>query len=316
MYCAPLYCFFNRGDHLPIWYVVLALAKLSHCAPSIANRLYGRVLNVTDVAISCRDHGAFFEKYSRKGFHPGPMNGSGAAQLAVEDPLDPTNDAARSSWNVRVVRRAFDHAYQMLTIPCSLSESMLGRLVHLEPVIAERRAPDWLSEPMRAPLTLGAGGRREYGRREERRESRGGGRDGRWDDGGGRRDGGSSKKGKGGAERSKGRSPSRGSGSAKGGRDRSKSRSGKERREDKRDREEEGRHRDKRRRLDESADRNSSGRGGGGGGSSVQKKRKSGEGGQGGQDHHHHHHHHHQHHKQQQRETPPAKARQHIKFDS
>jgi hypothetical protein len=90
----------------------------------------------------------------------GMRPGEGDKLLAVEDPLDDANDVARSSFAWRTVRSVFDHAYQSLTAPCGDDESLLGRIIHLKPVIAGRGLPQgWLVEPP-AGRRSGSGGRR------------------------------------------------------------------------------------------------------------------------------------------------------------
>jgi non-canonical poly(A) RNA polymerase PAPD5/7 len=110
--------------------------------------------------------------------------------LAVRDPLDPGNDVARNSWNVQRVRAAFDFAYQALTAPLALPpvggggggaggrrsgsakrgaagavtdedqlpESLLGRVIHLQPVLEGRPLPRW-TEPGGGGGVGGGGGR-------------------------------------------------------------------------------------------------------------------------------------------------------------
>lgn len=133
----------------------------------------------------------------------------GRVTLAVEDPIDPTNDTARGSYNMKTVRQVgfvckclavsgcqvdnnaarmqvvsvpfkcrepvpkrlvlhskpktwrgfthrlypvllmsqvFDHAYQLLNASCPVNVSMLGRIVHLAPVISGRPVPPWCVE--------------------------------------------------------------------------------------------------------------------------------------------------------------------------
>jgi hypothetical protein len=69
------------------------------------------VLNLNRVGITSNAHGAFFDRY-KKG--PGFMHSNrgkggvlvpGRVTLAVEDPIDSTNDTARGSFNMRLVRQ-------------------------------------------------------------------------------------------------------------------------------------------------------------------------------------------------------------------
>lgn len=99
-------------------------------------RLYGRALNIASVGVSCASGGFYFVKDPSKDFRVETL-------LSVQDPQDPSNDVAKSSWNIRVVRSAFDFAYQMLTAPSDPRESLLARIIHLQPVIAGRNMPGW-----------------------------------------------------------------------------------------------------------------------------------------------------------------------------
>jgi non-canonical poly(A) RNA polymerase PAPD5/7 len=96
--------------------------------------------------------------------------------LAVRDPLDPGNDVARNSFNVARVRSAFDFAYQALTAPLALPpplpgrgaggaasppplpESLLGRVIHLQPVLEGRPLPRWPEAAAAAGASPGGGG--------------------------------------------------------------------------------------------------------------------------------------------------------------
>lgn len=70
-----------------------------------AARLYGRALNVAEVGVSCSGSGCFYSKKS-KGFYQYDRS----FLLSVEDPLDPSNDTARNSWNFKTVRQVVDHS--------------------------------------------------------------------------------------------------------------------------------------------------------------------------------------------------------------
>ncbi|CAG9460115.1 unnamed protein product [Pedinophyceae sp. YPF-701] len=90
---------------------------------------YGRLLNVQEVGVSARKGGAFFSKRARGFFsHDRPY------LIAVEDPNDKANDLGRNSFNFGRVRAAFEWAYQCLTSPAKPTESLLGRIVRLDPV--------------------------------------------------------------------------------------------------------------------------------------------------------------------------------------
>lgn len=49
--------------------------------------------------------------------------------LVIEDPQDTLNDLGRSSYNYKIVQRAFDVAYQQLSSPSSPDQSLLERIV-------------------------------------------------------------------------------------------------------------------------------------------------------------------------------------------
>ncbi|KAL6766404.1 TRF4 [Auxenochlorella protothecoides x Auxenochlorella symbiontica] len=96
-------------------------------------RLYGRTLNTYDVGVSCRNGGAYIKK-SASGFYSSER----PYLLAVEDPCDPTNDLARNSYNISRVRAAFEYAYLRMVAPSSPKESILARVLRLDPVLFMR----------------------------------------------------------------------------------------------------------------------------------------------------------------------------------
>ncbi|GAB4823273.1 hypothetical protein N2152v2_010319 [Parachlorella kessleri] len=122
-------------------------------------RLYGRSLNNDQVGVSCRRGGSFFNKRN-KGF----WQAERPWLLAVEDPNDPDNDLGRNSYNISRVRSAFDWAYNQLTAPSAPSESLLQRIMRLDPVLFARQPPQLFEAEEEE------GG---YGDREARREKRG-----------------------------------------------------------------------------------------------------------------------------------------------
>jgi hypothetical protein len=72
--------------------------------------LYGRVLNLNCVGIACKGDGCYFDRSTKAGFmHSNMRRGGGMIPnhitLSVEDPIDPTNDTARGSFNMKVVRQ-------------------------------------------------------------------------------------------------------------------------------------------------------------------------------------------------------------------
>ena len=129
-------------------------------------RLYGRALANTLVGVSCRRGGGFFAKRDR-GFY----NAERPALFAVEDPNDASNDLGKNSYNVARARMAFDYAYCQLVAPAAPGESLLRRIVRLDPVLFMRAAP--------APLPSSSGKRArspdaaaERGGRQDKRKRR------------------------------------------------------------------------------------------------------------------------------------------------
>lgn len=79
-----------------------------------SNRLYGRVLNLNRVGITSKGCGCYFDRSLKPGFEHsnrrkgGPGGGyviPGHITLCVEDPIDPSNDTAKGSFNMRLVRQ-------------------------------------------------------------------------------------------------------------------------------------------------------------------------------------------------------------------
>ena len=93
-------------------------------------RLYGRTLAHTSVGVSCRKGGGFYSKRS-KGF----FNEERPYLLSVEDPNDPDNDLGRNTYNASRIRAAFEYAYCRLTGPSRPGESLLHRILRLDPAL-------------------------------------------------------------------------------------------------------------------------------------------------------------------------------------
>lgn len=93
-------------------------------------RFYGRALQQQSVGVSCRRGGFFFSKRS-KGF----FTEERPYLLSVEDPNDATNDLGKNSYNISRARMAFDYAYCRLTAPAASGESMLARIIRLDPAL-------------------------------------------------------------------------------------------------------------------------------------------------------------------------------------
>lgn len=70
--------------------------------------LYGRSFNYDAVGISLRRGGNYFLKRSRGWLHQQPF------LLAIEDPQDPDNDIAKSSFGIRQVKMTLSGAYDLL----------------------------------------------------------------------------------------------------------------------------------------------------------------------------------------------------------
>lgn len=103
--------------------------------------LYGRLFNYDTVGISLRDMGFYFDKVQRGWAFGEKM------MLSLEDPQDPANDVAKSSFAMNSVKQAFEHSYLMLTsiikeldylyqsgkrMPKGDSFSILSSILHLE----------------------------------------------------------------------------------------------------------------------------------------------------------------------------------------
>lgn len=96
-------------------------------------RLHGRALKPEVVGLSCSNGGKFFKKRS-KSFHY-----SERPELpAVQDPNDVDNDLGKNSYNAGKVRMAFDYAYTRLLASIKPGESMLQRIIRLDPIIFSR----------------------------------------------------------------------------------------------------------------------------------------------------------------------------------
>ena len=59
--------------------------------------------------------------------------------LSVEDPNDPSNDLGRNSFNISKVRSAFDFAYCQLIAPSKPGDSLLQRIIRLDPAVFHRK---------------------------------------------------------------------------------------------------------------------------------------------------------------------------------
>lgn len=99
-------------------------------------QLYGKNLNVQDVAVCCSKGGRFMDKESINFFNSYRPN-----LLALEDPCDKTNDVGANSYEIGKVREAFEFAYRELIRPAQPGESILKRIIRLEPALFDRNPP-------------------------------------------------------------------------------------------------------------------------------------------------------------------------------
>ncbi|KAI8870676.1 Nucleotidyltransferase, partial [Ramicandelaber brevisporus] len=72
--------------------------------------LYGQRFNYERVGVCVNHGGSYFDK-----LQAGFGNDKQADMLCIRDPLDSTNDVARSTFGMHKVRRAFEQAYNILT---------------------------------------------------------------------------------------------------------------------------------------------------------------------------------------------------------
>ncbi|KZS90028.1 Nucleotidyltransferase [Sistotremastrum niveocremeum HHB9708] len=71
---------------------------------------YGKCFNYTEVGISVREGGTYYNKYERGWADPRQ-----GFLLSVEDPVDPSNDVSKGSFSIPRVRSAFAGAFDRLT---------------------------------------------------------------------------------------------------------------------------------------------------------------------------------------------------------
>eukprot|EP00670_Eutreptiella_braarudii_P027297 CAMPEP_0174378894 /NCGR_PEP_ID=MMETSP0811_2-20130205/122348_1 /TAXON_ID=73025 ORGANISM="Eutreptiella gymnastica-like, Strain CCMP1594" /NCGR_SAMPLE_ID=MMETSP0811_2 /ASSEMBLY_ACC=CAM_ASM_000667 /LENGTH=468 /DNA_ID=CAMNT_0015531251 /DNA_START=39 /DNA_END=1442 /DNA_ORIENTATION=- len=80
--------------------------------------LYGWLFNYDAVAISVRDDGQYLSKQyfdSRPGAKKRGRGGYLNMRIAIEDPQNVDNDVSGGSWKIRSIKKAFGHAFMMLT---------------------------------------------------------------------------------------------------------------------------------------------------------------------------------------------------------
>lgn len=78
--------------------------------------LYGRNFSYDNLIISLNQDD--LPRYLPKYKHPYLGAGRGLFCIVIQDPLDPTNNITRSSYNLRDLKKAFGGAYQLLTSKC------------------------------------------------------------------------------------------------------------------------------------------------------------------------------------------------------
>lgn len=96
--------------------------------------LYGFVLNMYDVGISCRKGGFFYEKREY-----GMFNVERPYLLSIEDPLDTQSDIGKNSFNIQKVKAAFQFAHTILTAPSDeFGELLLMRIIRMDSTLVRR----------------------------------------------------------------------------------------------------------------------------------------------------------------------------------
>lgn len=105
--------------------------------------LYGRDFNYTDLAISVRNGGSYFRKESRYWYDDGrPF------LISMENPNEPSLDIGKNSYEMRIVKRSFDYARQVLQNEIhrhgqfrSLPGSILGTIIQADSSLVKRTPP-------------------------------------------------------------------------------------------------------------------------------------------------------------------------------
>ncbi|KAL1489379.1 hypothetical protein ABEB36_014288 [Hypothenemus hampei] len=106
--------------------------------------LYGRKFNYINTGIRIRDGGKYMNKEEMQ---RDMVDGHRPSMLCIEDPLQPSNDIGRSSYNILLVKKAFEYAYTILTNvvhplstlnDCS-KQSILGRILRVSDKVVQHR---------------------------------------------------------------------------------------------------------------------------------------------------------------------------------
>ena len=121
--------------------------------------LYGRHFNYHQTGIEVRGGGRYFPKSDW--IHPQSLSDG---ILCVVDPVDPSDNTARGSYNVLRVKLAFEHAYLVLSQAVLHREkciesrkTVLGRIVSVSDKAKKHRewvSQRWTNEPVNAPNQL------------------------------------------------------------------------------------------------------------------------------------------------------------------
>ncbi|TDH65140.1 hypothetical protein CCR75_007159 [Bremia lactucae] len=105
--------------------------------------LYGRDFNYSELAISVRNGGSYFNKEGRHWYDDGKP-----FLIAMENPNEPSLDIGKNSYEMRIVKRSFDYARQVLQNEIyrhgrfkSLPGSILGTIIQADSNLMQRDPP-------------------------------------------------------------------------------------------------------------------------------------------------------------------------------
>lgn len=101
-------------------------------------QMYGGSFNVIQTGISIQNDGTYFHKRAREGEWTAPRR---PISFSVEHPLEPDTDVGRNSFLAPKIRKAFEHAYEVLITVLSQgkSESYLGYVIRSDdPLLLNR----------------------------------------------------------------------------------------------------------------------------------------------------------------------------------
>lgn len=104
--------------------------------------LYGRNFNYMNVAIRVKGGGS----YVKKEIVSEQMGEGHRSILCIEDPLNPSNDIGKSSYGAMSVKKAFEHAFQVLHQACGPAasyveptRSILARIICVTDTVVKQR---------------------------------------------------------------------------------------------------------------------------------------------------------------------------------